>query len=225
MSHEAASIIMAVIAGLGLLISYLTYRVVVIYTRETKKMQEAVSGQSRELTRQINLSIMPAFTIEFIERMDLRSQPIPPREVMFNLELRNVGNGVAINVQIDPLVVNNDPNIFNEKFSDGELIFKWIPSLRPSASERLVSVPNLKDNSRVVDLMRWMQIYSATGKMFDFKLRFQDIEGNWYSQTLKLSRNECTPEPVTAITQSEGEAILSDKANAAPNNSFNPTPR
>jgi hypothetical protein len=199
MIQEAAPIVMAIIGGLGLVISYLTYRIIVTYTHETKKMQEAVSKQSKELARQINLSIMPAFTIEFIERQDISSRPIPPKEAWLDLELHNVGNGVAINIKIDPLIVNNDPNIYNEKFSDGELLFKWVPSLRPSASERLISVPNLKDNSHAVDLMCWMQIYSATGKSFDFNLRFQDIEGTWHSQTLKLSRNECTPEPVKAL--------------------------
>lgn len=217
---EAVPIVMAIIGGLGLVVSYLTYRIIVIYTHETKKMQEAVSTQTKELSHQINLSIMPAFTIEFIEREGVKFEAIP-KEALYALELHNVGNGVAINIQIDPLVVNNDPSILNEKFSDGELLFKWVPSLRSSASKRLESVPSLKDNSRTVDLMRWMQIYSATGKTFDFNLRFQDIEGNWYSQTLKLTRNECIPEPVKLLSKPK-EMLM---PGASSNNSLNRTLR
>jgi len=208
MSQETAAIVMAILGALGILITFLTYRIIVTYTHETRKMQEAVSKQSEELTHQVKLSIMPAFTIDFVKRRDIGSESILPKEAWYNLDLLNVGNGVAISIQISPLLVENDPSIFGEKFSDGELIFKWVASLRPSASERLYSVPSLKDESMAVDLMRWMQIYSAAGKVFKFNVRFQDIEGNWYAQTLNLSRNECTPEPVKALSSDEENRLL-----------------
>ena len=140
------------------------------------------------------------------------SHAIPPQEALYDFVLHNVGNGIALNIKFAPLVVINDPDIFNEKFSDGELIFKWVPSLRPSASERLNAIPSLKDNSHAVDLMRWMQTYSATGKSFDFNLSFRDIEGSWYSQALKLTRNECTPETVREPGNVEGN-ITADRSN------------
>jgi hypothetical protein len=221
MSQEMAAVFTVVISGLGLVIAFLTFRVVVIYTDETRKMQKAVSRQGEELSRQIKLSIMPAFTIEFVERQGIKNHGMLPQEALYDLVLHNVGNGIALNIKFDPLVVNNDPDILNEKFSDGELIFKWVPSLRPSASERLNSIPSLKDNSHAVDLMRWMQIYSATGKSFDFNLRFRDIEGNWYSQALKLTRNECTPETVRELGKSEGNinADISTEIMSASNDS------
>jgi hypothetical protein len=207
MSQEIYAAVSAAIGALGLLISAATLYVIIIYTRETMKMRLAASSQARELTRQIRLSIMPAFTVAFVARNDLALHSFPPKEPLYYLELQNVGNGLASDIRIEPLVVRHDPSMSVEKFPDGELVFRWVPSLRPSASERLDSVPSFKRPGDFADLMHWMQLYGAAGKVFRLVLRFRDIEGSEYTQTLDLSRSDCTPSPVRALGQSGGEAL------------------
>ena len=105
---------------------------------------------------------------------------------------------VGTNIRMESMAVKNDPAIFNRKFPDGELIFKGVACLRPFASEKLAYVPSFEDHGEFADLMLWMQTYGAAGKVFPMRLRFHDIEGNEYTQTLDLSRFECVPNRVQA---------------------------
>jgi hypothetical protein len=91
-------------------------------------------------------------------------------------------------------------------FPGGELVFRWVSSLRPSASERLDAIPSFKKPGVCADLMHWMQLYGAAGKVFCLTLRFQDIEGSEYEQTLDLTRSDCTPNPVRLLTSRREEA-------------------
>lgn len=200
MSQEMSATISAVVSVAGLLVSIFTLYVIIVYTRETGKMRRAAAAQSRELTHQIRLSIMPAFTVAFVKREDVKDWSLPPKEAWYYLELHNVGNGVATGIQIAPLAVQHDPDMSLENFPKGEIFFRWVSSLKPSASERLDWVASTKDQGgRTADLMRWMQTYGAAGKIYPLMLRFRDIEGNEYTQTLNLTRGDCAPSPVRAV--------------------------
>src|SRR4051812_6115307 len=79
---------------LNLVILALTLAAVIWDTIETRHMQVAVSRQVDELVRQRRLSLMPAFVAS-----------IRTRDGADYIELTNIGNGIAINVTIDPVEI------------------------------------------------------------------------------------------------------------------------
>src|SRR5437588_5491169 len=85
----------------------LTLLVVVWYTVETRRMQRAVREQVAAALRQTNVGILPIFILKIYVKGD-----VDPRSVIIGdlvkrdrLELINVGNGIAFNIEIEPLEV------------------------------------------------------------------------------------------------------------------------
>ncbi len=78
----------------------LTFEVVAAYTYLTRKMQQA-------MVRQTNVSILPSFEVILILEGDIEPESdIGGHAVRSRLELKNVGQGVALNIYIESRLVD-----------------------------------------------------------------------------------------------------------------------
>jgi hypothetical protein len=165
-------------------IGILTLLVLCWYTWETRRMQKAVNRQAQELVRQIRLSIMPAFAIEFVAVRDEHQSKI------MQASLTNIGNGTAVSIAIEPLAMAHSVNI------GGPYAFKEIVKLAIGETKLVekteASLPRFTD-------------FEVAAKAFTLSVRFQDIEGNKYKQEIFMDRGICKPRPVAALTPDEAD--------------------
>lgn len=169
----------------SLIVSAATAFVVLWYTIVTHRMQKAVSSQSRDLARQIRLSIMPAFAIEFVAVRD--TEHGNPNKVM-QVHLTNIGNGTAVSVAVQPLAMEHSVQHV------GSYRFKEIVKIGQGATMPVekteASLPRFTD-------------FEVASKTFVLVVQFQDIEGNRYKQDILMAEGVCRPQPVAALTSAE----------------------
>lgn len=194
----------ALILGIiTVILSAATLGVVYWYTRETQKMQIAVTRQSEELARQVRLSIMPAFVLEFsfirdgTGNLNIKTQ-----------QLRNVGNGTAISLAILPFAMEHSVNHV------GSYAFEEIQTLGENQTAPLehteASLPRFTGTE-------------VKSKTFSLVLAFQDIEGNHYRQKLVMDKGICRPQAVAALTSAEIDLqnkVLAEQETHPPINSY-----
>jgi hypothetical protein len=227
MQTETLNIFLVVFAGLNIVVLILTLSVVRKYTKEiefvgkyTKEIeniQQALTRQSEELANQRRLSVLPAFAAWL--KPDESGSPI------HRLYLRNVGNGVAMNIEIARIdfisppgedfssVLEITPSDIGDytipKGKDGYSVFQPIQSLSPNSEQVVKSFNYPIDPDQVGEVIRQ---HGYTG--FDFlslidestplHIDFQDIEGNRYHQVITRNGNVFVPSPV----KSAGEANI-----------------
>ena len=157
------------IDALTFVVLALTLGMVSWYTIITRRIQKTAVEQTKELIHQRRLSIMPAL-VGSIGRKD-------------NLELTNIGNGIAIHIKIDRV------EIPFEALRNSYYEFKGVLTLAPKES---VSVPyelyveGSKESEDVTSLLH-IREENAKGKV-TVKIEFQDIEGNRYAQVHRMGK-------------------------------------
>jgi hypothetical protein len=160
-------------------IGILTFIVLCLYTWETRQMQKAVTRQAQEMVRQIRLSIMPAFAVEFVAVRDKDQSKI------MQAHLTNIGNGIAVSIAIEPLAMAHSVNVH------GPYEFKEIVKVGQGETEPVekteASLPRFTD-------------FEVASKTFTLSVRFQDIEGNKYKQEILMDKGICKPQPVILLT-------------------------
>src|SRR5262245_33034739 len=102
MQTETLNIFLVVFTGLNIVVLILTLLMIRRYTKEIEvigkyakeieNIQQALSRQSEELANQRKLSVLPAFAAWL--KPDESGSPI------HRIYLRNVGNGIAMNIEI-----------------------------------------------------------------------------------------------------------------------------
>lgn len=164
----------------------LTLIVVAIYTYLTRNMQQA-------MVRQTNVSILPVFEVTII----LRGEPEPTstiggRVAESRLELKNVGQGVALNVHVESIFVdcqghyggyNYLPVKFEKIFSLSPQEKRVVKDTQPYDVSRVRAVP---DPGRL-DLLRLIA-EGSTYPQSELKIWFTDILGNKYVQVVHTGR-------------------------------------
>ena len=232
MQTETLNIFLAVFAGLNILILILTLRVVrkytkeieVIgkYTQEIEHIQQALTRQSEELVTQRRLSVLPAFAAWL--RPDESGSPI------HRLYIRNVGNGIAMNIEIARIDFISPPDedytapldippgdIDDYKIpkgKEGYSVFQPIQSLSPNCEQVVKSFNYPTDPEQVGEVIRQ---YGYTG--FDFlslidedtplHIDFQDIEGSRYHQVITRNGDVFVPSAVRPATEAELRVLRS----------------
>jgi hypothetical protein len=232
MQTETLNIFLVTIAGLNLVILILALRVVRRYTKEIQvigkymgeieKIREALTRQSEALASQRRISVMPAFTAWL--KPDESGSPI------HRLYLKNVGMGIAMNVEIERIDFNTahvedfSPYVgaSADEFDDyrvpggqsGYSVFQPIQSLSPNGEQVVKSFNYPADPDQAGEVIRQ---YGYTG--FDFlslidedtplHIDFQDVEGNKYHQVITRKAGAFAPGPV------ESQAI--ERAHASAN--------
>ena len=229
MQTETLNIFLVVFAGLNVVILIVTLRIVSKYakeievlgryTREIEKIQQTLAMQSEELAKQRRLSVLPAF--------DAWLKPDESGSPIHRLYLRNVGNGMAMNIEIAridfisppgeiystaPLVTPDDIDDYSiPKGKDGYSVFQPIQSLTPNSEQVVKSFNYPTDPEQVGELIR---LHGYSG--FDFlslidestplRLDFQDIEGNGYQQVITRRGDVFVPSPVMPAGESDMKA-------------------
>jgi len=227
---ETLNIFLVIFAGLNIVILILTLRVVWKHTKEIvavgkyvgemEKIRQALTRQSEELASQRRLSVLPAFAAWL--KPDESGSPI------HRLYLKNVGNGIAMNIEIeriDFISAHNerpysDADVDVEESDDyqdprgqsGYSVFQPIQSLSPNCEQVVKSFNYPTDPDQASEVIRQ---YGYTG--FDFlslideetplHIDFHDVEGNKYHQVITRKGGAFAPGPVES--QSIGVARAS----------------
>ncbi len=160
------------ISILSLVVLALTLGAVVWYTFVTRRMQQAVVEQVRELVRQRQLSNMPAFVAD-VERRDRADY----------LKLTNIGKGIAINIAIDDVIIRY-PTL-----QPGRIEFDSVTMLPASESVLVESREFAVASSEDGDPNSLTFLGPNAHYDTDVNIRFQDIEGTRYLQTLRMGKN------------------------------------
>src|SRR5262245_45834014 len=231
MQTETLNIFLVIFAGLNIVILILALLVVRRYTKEVEvvgkymgeieKIREALTRQSEDLASQRRLSVMPAFAAWL--KPDESGSPI------HRLYLKNVGNGIAMNVEIaridfDTAPVEDFPPYADasaDEFDDyrvpggqsGYSVFHPIQILGPNSEQVVKSFNYPADPDHAGEVIRQ---YGYTG--FDFlslideetplHIDFQDVEGNKYHQVITRKGGAFAPGPV------ESQAMIRAHASA-----------
>ena len=230
MQTETLNFFLVIFAGLNIVIMILALGVVRRYGKEIEavgkymgdieKIKEALTRQSEELAGQRRLSVMPAFAAWL--KPDESGSPI------HRLYLKNVGSGIAMNVEIARLdfSTEHDEDLFPDdvfaaeeigdyrgpKGQSGYSVFQPIQSLGPNCEQVVKSFNYPADPDQAGEVIRQ---YGYTG--FDFlslideetplHIDFQDVEGNKYHQMITRKGGAFAPGPVES--QSIGRAHAS----------------
>lgn len=180
----------------------LTLIAVVWYVVLTYRMQRAVTEQLAVSIRQVNLSILPAFVAHVGKN---RAEDENRRPVDF-LELENVGNGIALNVTIDTLHVTLggdtpfDQEGLDELLPDPHIIFDAVMIIAAKEAEMVthrsyVSRETGESSPTKFDWMNRLTPARATTD-HDLKVRFMDVLGNRYVQTIHVGASGSWPDVV-----------------------------
>jgi hypothetical protein len=157
-----------VMAILNLIVLTLTLGALVAYTVITHRMQKAVAAQVREIVRQRRLSIMPALVA---------------RVSGDKFEVTNIGNGLALNIKIARTKIPF-PSFHNSYYE-----FEEVFLLRPSETSAVLYEEYFeggKQEKGFGDLVHIDEPY-AHDKVI-VPIRFQDLDGNTYGQTLIMGK-------------------------------------
>jgi hypothetical protein len=157
---------------LSLVVPFLTLGAVVWYTIVTRHMQQAVVAQVTELVRQRRLSNMPAFVAG-----------IKHRDGADYLELTNIGKGIAINVAIENVVIRY-PTL-----QPGHIEFDLVLRIPAGESALVDSREFAFASSNEGDPNKLTFLGGNAHFDTDVRIRFQDIEGTKYVQTLRMGKN------------------------------------
>jgi len=219
MQTETLNIFLVIFAGLNVVILIFALRVVRRYTKEIQivgkymgeieKIREALTRQSEDLASQRRLSVMPAFAAWL--KPDESGSPI------HRLYLKNVGNGIAMNVEIARIdfttdhveYLSPDADASADEYDDyripggqsGYSVFQPIQILGPNSEQVVKSFNYPADPDQASEVIRQ---YGYTG--FDFlslideetplHIDFQDVEGNKYHQVITRKGGAFAPGPV-----------------------------
>jgi hypothetical protein len=219
MQTETLNIFLVVFAGLNIVVLILTLSVVrkytkeigVIgkYTKEIENIQQALTRQSEELANQRKLSVLPAFAAWL--------KPDESGSPMHRLYLRNVGNGIAMNIEIARIdfisppgedfssVLEITPSDIDDytipKGKGGYSVFQPIQSLSPNSEQVVKSFNYPTDPDQVGEVIRQhgytgFDFLSLINESTPLHIDFQDIEGNRYHQVITRNGDVFVPSPV-----------------------------
>src|SRR5262249_36916128 len=180
-----------------------------------------LTRQSEELASQRRLSVMPAFAAWL--KPDESGSPI------HRLYLKNVGNGIAMNVEIARLDFGaaDDEDLFPDAdFADEEIdnyrgpkgqsgysVFQPIQSLGSNCEQVVKSFNYPADPEQAGEVIRpnsYTRVYflSLIDEETPLHIDFQDVEGNKYHQVITRKGGAFAPGPV------ESESIGRARASA-----------
>lgn len=170
---------------------------------QTKAINEEAkesAKQTKELTRQIKLSIMPSFIVELLKEERSNDKTGVISGTYYEARVTNIGNGIAININFEDI-----------PFKMGEwqnpiIKIQKIAFIQPKTSiliscEGVAYNPSMKMEDRFPGNGILSHIYSAyhENNPYSLKIRFQDIEGTKYEQTVQIGHNISIPEEVKVI--------------------------
>jgi hypothetical protein len=181
------------------LILALTLFAIVWYTFETRRMQMVVASQLDLSIRQVNLSVLPTF-VAHIGELQVENEF---EKLVDVLELENTGNGVALNLTVDSIDIEPE-HPSDLVYPAPHIVFDPVMSigkgLRLVLTHRSYVNKNPEENRNPqFDWMHYLHPPRAT-KDYDLKIRFMDILGNEYVQTIHAGKSGSWPDVVISDT-------------------------
>ncbi|MGZ8843989.1 MAG: hypothetical protein ACXW18_10030 [Pyrinomonadaceae bacterium] len=187
------------------LVLTLTFLAVIWYTWETRRMQLAVVRQTDELIYNRRLSILPNLSVGFT-----RKNVMFPPHVVECLELRNIGNGAAVNIEVDDVHVSYAENAV-ARFRFDRFVFLE-PNRDSSATQKFAHLRIFIDNEAnlpedATEFATWVMPSEFGSNPISFlkahteedrvtlAMRFQDVDGLRYQQrvTMQIDGNKLHP--------------------------------
>ena len=181
MTPNSAALWQTVLATINAGLLLATLIVLIFYTIFTYRIQRTARNQTEELIRQRKLSNLPAFI----------ALAIDPRQSN-RIHLHNVGKGVALNVTYDDVRVPSDDH------PDARIINLPLAAIKPDqALHAGVAFAGLGDRNEQNRAMNAPPIVNyLNDEAYVLTVRFFDVEGNRYSQRLRMNQGRCAPERV-----------------------------
>jgi hypothetical protein len=218
MQTETSFFWLVIVAGFGAFLSFinivvllLTMRSVKQYTEEAGKMHQALAKQAEQKAYQAELptkmydaALRQTEELTRLRRLSVlhvlaaRLQPDQSGNPVHHLYLRNIGPGIAINVEIARIDFtfppdgnqSHNPEVPNKALEakNGFSVFQPIQSLSQSV-EQVVKSFNHLDPDRVGEVIRHygytgLDFLSLVDESTPLQIDFQDIEGNRYHQVI-----------------------------------------
>lgn len=182
MNSENAAYWQIVISAATLVVLFLTFLALLLYTWYTYKMQKAANNQTEELIHQRRLSVLPAFV----------AYPLEPR-ASNRIDLHNIGNGVAVNVKVHDVPVPHDLH------PDARITFPLDLTIRPDEQKHPgVAFSGVGEGNEKNMAMNAAPIVDfLNDKQYELTVSFVDVEGVEYRQQLRMNKGRCTPCSVT----------------------------
>jgi len=175
------------------------------YTWETRRMQLAVVRQTDELIYNRRLSILPKLSVGFT-----RQNVIFPPHIVECLELRNIGNGAAVNIEVDDVHIKYEENAV-ARFRFDRFVFLE-PNKENSATQKFAHLRIFIDNEALApedptEFATWVIPSEFINNPISFlkehgekdritlAMRFQDVDGLRYKQcvTMRIDGNNLSP--------------------------------
>jgi hypothetical protein len=174
----------------------LTLIVVLFYTMVTRQMQKVMA-------RQIKLGVMPSFILGLVQS----NQKDATLDVnTFALQITNVGSGTALNIEVGAVPLHR-LNKNRRKLGEPNLRFNVLGLLRRDEKalmkHRSFSAGQPIDEDLMVDLEE--QYVNPGSAGIPFTISFQDIEGDWYQQTIRVSHAGSHPSAVKHLNHKKGD--------------------
>lgn len=180
---------------LTLFVLTITLIAVIRYTVITDKLQKTAENQTtevikqtHELIKQRRLSIMPSF----VHMLDIDDSMVPNSR----LTIKNIGNGNAINIKIDPIEDTSG-------MGKGNFEFEPVNSLVANQEELLTFYYMREDKERGrislgerITPSKLVNLKPSDDYSYDITYHFQDIEGKRYKQTNQMYKGSYHQGPV-----------------------------
>ena len=165
----------------------LTLVALVVYTNFTRKMQQA-------MVKQTTVNILPVFVAHIGEIQ----KPGGGNHHFDVMELENIGNGVALNVRVDTIEITwQDPQV-NGVWSEPRIRFDGVMSIKPSERIPLNHQSTIGAQGQSPgDRFDWMdKLLSRADFDYELRIRFSDVLGNRYVQTIHTGISGIWPDAV-----------------------------
>jgi Ca2+/Na+ antiporter len=176
----------------------LTLFAIVWYTIEANRMQRTVQQQVQAAVQQTNLSVLPFF-VAHIGRASMDNEF---GKSVRCFELENIGNGIALNVTVDPIDIELETKI--DFMPAPHIVFDAVVSIPPGELKLVPhsSYINYESSNNQVPALDWMSNLTSVRavKDYELKVRFMDILGNRYVQVIHAGRSGIWPDVVTPDT-------------------------
>lgn len=156
----------------------------------------------KTLVQQTNLSIRPIF-VAYVGEQRMRNEHDLSVDC---LELENVGKGIALNITVDPIEIELEDEAAKGVFPAPRLAFDAVLSIQPGQRE-LVTHQSFTSNEEIQPwrgMVDWMNRLKPPRAIRDYDLliRFADILGNRWIQTIHVGSSGSWPGVVDAdVTQ------------------------
>jgi len=181
MNPNTAALWQIVFAAINATLLLGTLVMLVFYTAYTYRMQRTARDQTDELIHQRKLSNLPAFI----------AYPLDPRQPN-RVKLNNVGKGVALNVTCD------DVRVASDEHPDGRIIIPAVAAIKPGEDIHPgVDFAGIGDGPERNRAMNAPPINNYLNhEDYVLTVNFCDVEGNRYTQRLRMSHGKCASERV-----------------------------